>query len=1300
MLRFNILGPLEVVSGEERVALAGAKPQAILALLLLRLGEEVTSDALIEALWADDAPATARASLQVHVSKLRKAMAEHGQDALIETRGSAYVLLADPEQTDVARFTRMVAEGRDALTSGEASRARSLLTEALALWRGKPLTGLDVPGISTAWTRQMEDRREQALAMRAEASLTIGLQAEAVIDLEEARGQQPLNERYAESLALALYGCGRQGDALNVLADVRRRLSEELGMEPGQALIDVERRILAADPTLVPDRHEAESVPFREVRKTVTVVAVRLPSSDLETKRAATEALAELCSGVAEAMGGSLLPARSGRLLAVFGLPDVHEDDAERAVTMADSLRTSASSAGLEARVGIATGEVLAKVTGEREELLTHDPVEVADQLARRSRPGEVLLGLATSRLVQPVAEVEPAPLLIVDDDEGPLVAFRLLSLAVSKATRRPTAPMVGRERELDALRETVHRAFKERRPALVTVVGAAGIGKSRLVAAFAAGLGERVDVASGRCLPYGRDIGFWAIAEVVRAIAGIGAEDRVRTAKLRLADLVAGEPDSEFLAEQLGAVLGVSGSDPAPDETGWAIRRALEIAAGRRPLVVVFEDLQWADDTLLDLLAYVSSTAADAPLAFVCTARPELTERRPSWGRGGAESVTIRLDPLAEQDSGALLEWLLGRAELAAEARDRISAAAEGNPLFLEELLAILMDDGHLLETDGRWEAVTDLTAVPLPPTVRALLEARVDRLPSAERSVLESAAIVGREFGDEDLEDMMPTMSAADFAQALEALGGRDLIHVQRHSRPGSRSYAFRHILLRDVVYGGIPKDVRAHGHEVFGRAMERRAGERLVEVQEIVGYHLETALRLRREVGRPADAQLGALAAGHLGSAGRRALGRDDPAAAASLLGRAVECLPADDVAVPELLRLRGAALFDLGGFEEAEAALEAGLEAAERAGLEALRWRLIVEREHLASYLRPGDRGGEGTRKLAEEAIAELERLGDTGGTARAQRLLGEALLGEGRQEEAGLAFQEAFRLAGISGDERELALAPYTAELHGPMPLAPFIELGERHLAESSRPRPELPLRLGLAYAMAGRNQESMRAIADGLARAREVGGEFRIADGRVHEGAALLYMGDAAGAAAAQEQAVQALRNMGEKNVRSTAVALLGEALFRLDRLEDAAAAAAESREVAAEDDRASQMAWRQVMAKVAAVQGDMDRARGLAREATEIADATDLLAMAGQAHLDAAGGGGGAAAGRPPPPPPPPPPSAPPLWSCSRARGWKCPLSQRYRLRGLRDADHRGFGQDDKRLGFRQDEGPSLWAS
>jgi DNA-binding SARP family transcriptional activator len=1225
LLSFNILGPLEVVSGGKRIAVVGEKPPLVLALLLLRPGEEVSADSLIDALWADEAPATARSSLQVHVSKLRRLFAENGGEDLIRTRGSSYSLLVDPEQVDAWRFARLVAQGREALAS-DATRAHSLLTEALALWRGAPLSGLDVRGMPEGWTAHFEERWEQALALRAEASEALGLHAEAVADLETVRRERPLNERYAEMLALGLYRTGRASEALAVLADFRRRLSEELGLEPGPGLAETERRILANDPSLAVQGQESAAA-LREVRKTVTVVAVRLPGTDLESKRAATEALSDLCEGIADAMGGSLLPARSGRLLAVFGMPNVHEDDAERAVTMADSLRKSAASAGLEARVGIATGEVLVQVSGTEEELLTHDPVEVADQLARRSRPGEVLLGLAASRLVQSVAELEPAPLLIVDDEEGPLVAFRLLSLAAQKATRRPSAPLVGREREIDALRETVHRAFKERRPALVTLVGAAGIGKSRLIAAFAAGLGERVDVAAGRCLPYGRDIGFWAMAEVVRAIAGIGVGDRVRTAKVRLEDLVSGERDAEFLAEQLGALLGVSGSDPAPDETGWAIRRTLEIAARRRPLVVVVEDLQWADDTLLDLLSHVSQTASDAPLAIVCSARPELIERRPGWGGAGSESLTIRLDPLTEAESGDLLGLLLGRAEVAPEARDRISAAAEGNPLFLEELLSILMDDGHLLEIDGRWEAASDLTTVPLPPTVRALLEARVDRLPATERAVVEAASIVGREFDDEDLEDMMPELRARELAEALDALGRRDVIQVQRYSRPGSRSYVFRHILLRDVVYGGIPKDARALGHETYGRAMERRAGERLTEVQEIVGYHLETALRLRREIGRRVDPELGSLAAGHLASAGRRALGRDDAAAAASLFGRAVECVDRDDPAVPELLRLRGAALFDLGRFEDAEEALGAGLAAAERAGMEAQTWRLLVEREHVASYLRPGDKGGEGTRKVAEQAIRELTRLGDTGGSARAHRLLGEALLGEGRQDEAGRAFREGLRLASIAGDEREMALSPYTAELYGSMPLPAFIDLCESQLAELARPRPELYVRLGLAYAMAGRGDEAKRAIGDGLRRTQEVGGEFRVADGRVHEGAALLYLGDAEAAAVALEQAVKALRRLGEKNVRSTAVALLGEAFFRLGRLQDAAVAAEESREVAAEDDAASQMAWRQVMAKVAAVEGDMDEARRLIGEAVRIADQTDFLAMAGQAHLEAAAG-------------------------------------------------------------------------
>lgn len=1221
--QYSILGPLEVTVEGRRIAVGGPRVQAILAALLLEAGKEVPADALIEAVWGESPPPTARASLQVHISKLRRTLAANGIENTLITHGSSYSLTIPLEELDAARFRGLLGQGQTSLAAGDMRGAQEALSEALDLWRGDPLAGLDLPGLSHGEIRELEDLHDVATTLRLETELQQGRHLEIVPELAKARVARPLDERLATLSALALYRSGRQADALAELEVLRHALSDQLGMEPGPSVGELERRILSGDPSLTP---APERLVARELRKTVSVVALRLPSGDPEDVRAATAAVADILEGAAEHLGGWCPPARSGRLLGVFGVPTVHEDDAERAVRTADAIGRSALAMGLEVRVAVATGEVLVETGGAEVRLLTHDPIEVADQLARKAHPGEVLLGVATRRLAQAIVVVDPSPVLLVDDEEAPLVAHRLLEVAQTRATKRLSAPLVGRERELTRLRDAAQRALHERRPTLLTVIGPAGIGKSRLVAEFTAGLGDRVEVAATHCLPYGRDTGVWPVTQIVRAVAGLPEDGGAQVARRRLANFVAGEADGDVLRDQLGALIGLAPSSPAPDETSWAIRRAIELAAQRRPLVVVMEDLQWGDDSLLDLIGYVSSTVANVPVAFICSARPELVERRPNWASARADAETIRLEPLDQDETDDLLDQLLGTA-LTGSARDRIATAAEGNPLFLEEIVSILIDDGHLRQREGKWEAVGDVSSVPLPPTVKALLEARVDRLPREEREILEAVAIVGREFSDEDIEDLRPDEDATQTTAALDALCRRDLLELQRFSRPGSRWYTFRHILIRDVVYQAIPREARAADHERFGRARIERAGERLPEVQEMVGYHLETAFRLRRGLAAdPADlAALGRLAASHLGAAGRRAFGRDDIAAAANLFGRALACVGPDEPERGELARLRGAALFDLGRFDEAEEALRAGVEAGARGSDEALRWRLELERRHAVTYLRPGERSAADVLAFAEEGVAALTHLGDTAGVARAERLRGEALSLLGRQEEALEAFISGWRLAQEAGDERELALRPQPTGVHGPTPLPVVIQQCERLLAESPRPRPETVMRLGFAEALVGEEEKARRRLEEGLALAHDVGGAFRVADAEVYAGAAFLFLDDAQTAVVHLDRAVRDLRDIGEQSVRSTAVALLGEALFRVGRVDEADAAAAESKEIAAVDDQASQMAWRQVRAKVLVTRGDLEAAVAMIQEATEIADATDFLTMAALAHLDAA---------------------------------------------------------------------------
>ncbi|HSL11366.1 MAG TPA: BTAD domain-containing putative transcriptional regulator [Actinomycetota bacterium] len=1206
--------------GAEEVPIGSGQRRALLALLLRRPSEAIAADILIDGLWGDDPPATARTALQVHVSQLRKALGDHDGE-LIQTVANGYLIAIPDDSLDLRRFRRLLSEGRRALEGGDPARAHDLLAGAVTLWRGSPFEGVDLDGIGAGDAATLEEERDEARALRIEADLALGRHREVVPELEQLAVTHPFDERYAQLLALALYRAGRPADALAAIARLRRSLADDLGLDAGPAIERLERAILNADPSLTLGGVDEEHPP-RETRKVVTAVRFRLEhGGDPEARRGRVLAVSGLFREIVTRLDGTVDDGPPDRLTGVFGLPTVHEDDAIRGLRAAWELRERAPSAAADLRVGVATGEVIAETEGDRRRLLTTDPLDAAETLALSADPGDILLAQSTYRLARAVAGAEPHESVRLGDGRVASTAFRLRELAPEPTVQRPRAPIVGRDGELAAITAAFDMARADRRPRFVAVMGAAGIGKTRLADAAASALGARVAV--GRCLPYGRDITFWPIAEVIRDVAGVTEDDPLQTVHDKIASLVAGaEDDVAFLTAQLDAILGLSDEPPAPDELFWAVRRFVELAGADEPLVVVIEDLHWADEKVLDLLEYLRDVVKDASLLLLGLARPEVRERRASFGRRDGD-VVLELPPLPEEASAELVRHALGGAELEDDARRRLMMAADGNPLFLEELLSMLIDDGWLHHDGERWRVRAELGGVPLPPSVRALLEARLDRLPPDERDVLEAAAIVGRSFADRDLAELRPDVAPTIRMERLDALVARDLITVDRFAGAGDRSYSFHHILMRDAVYSAVPKERRAQDHERFGDALERRSGDRLGELEEIVGYHFETAWRLRTELGHPAD-DLGMRASRHLANAGHRALARDDPGAAASLFARARACLTGDNAATADLALHEAVASFRLGEFTAAERTLAAGIETAERRDDVAIRWRLLLERQELGSYHRPDEHGAEATRTVALDAIEALEALGDTAGVARAYRLLGDALVRAGRLDEALEAYATG---RGLTDDRDALARLehPLMGALHGPMPLDRYIAEAEAYLARTPRSSPESLVRLGLAYAMAGRHGDAEEMLAQALERARDVGGSFRVADAEVHEGFAHLFLGDPERAQHALADAVALLASIDERNVRSTALALLAEALFRTGDFDAAVDAAAESERLTAADDPASQIAWRGVTAKIWAARGRLPKATKLAREAVAIADRTEFLAIAAQAHLDLA---------------------------------------------------------------------------
>ena len=578
-----------------------------------------------------------------------------------------------------------------------------------------------------------------------------------------------------------------------------------------------------------------------ERRKVVTVLFCDVVGStalgeqtDPEALRALLGRYFERMQGIIESHGGAVEKFIGDAVMAVFGVPLVHEDDALRACRAAVEMRDALPELGIQGRIGVNTGEV---VTGTAERLVTGDAVNVAARFEQAAAPGEVLIGETTHELVQGTVDAEPVEPLVLKGKAEPVPAFRLLA-AHAAQERRHDSSFVGRERELGLLADAWERAMAEQRCELVTVVGDPGIGKSRLAAEALASIDARV--MRGRCLPYGAGITYWPVVEIVKQL-----------------DLLPTDPAA---AAAIRSLLGESDAGTSAEEIGWAFRKLLEEQA---PLVVVFDDIQWGEQTFLDLIEHVALLSSGASLLLLCMARPELLDSRPTW------PVTIRLEPLDDADT----ERLIG-IEVPEELRARIAAAAAGNPLFISEMLAMTQQAGDEVE---------------VPASLKALLAARLDQLDPAERRVLECGSVEGEVFHRGAVQTLAP--EEAQVTPRLAALVRRDLIRSDRPQFAGEDGFRFRHLLIRDTAYDALPKAVRAELHERFAAWVEQY-GE-LVELDEIVGYHLEQTCRYRSELGVRND-ELARVARRRLTVAGRRARRRGDKGAAVNLFQRAMEVL----------------------------------------------------------------------------------------------------------------------------------------------------------------------------------------------------------------------------------------------------------------------------------------------------------------------------------------------------------------------------------------------------------------------
>ena len=636
-------------------------------------------------------------------------------------------------------------------------------------------------------------------------------------------------------------------------------------------------------------------------RKTVTIVFIDVVEStqlgavlDPEELRRLMLRYFETVAEVLRRHGATVEKFIGDAVMAVFGVPAVHEDDALRAVRAAVEIRRAVHELnaaleqergfGIEIRTGINTGEVFAGDPSGEHTFVSGDAVNVAARLQQASGRGEILIGEGTRRLVRDAVLVEQieSPTL---RGAGDVAVWRLddvLDTALG-LSRRLDSPLVGRSRELVHLRAAFERAVEDKTNYLLTILGPAGIGKSRLAAELSSMLAGTARIVAGRCLPYGEGITFWPLREIVHDLA---PDDPA----FPIVSLLGDDSDAEVIAARIDGAIGRTAAAGTPEEAFWAVRKLFEALARERPLVVVLEDLHWAEPTFLDLVDHVADWSRDAPILLLCLARPELLDMRPDWAGGKLNSASLMLEPLTQTEADALIENLLGENELAADVRRQIADTAEGNPLFVEQMLALVAEAGR----DG---------ALEVPPTIQTLLAARLDHLGDAERLAIERASVVGTRFWVGAVTELMPAELRELVPSLLPLLVRKGLLRLDRSVVPGEDGYRWQHGLIRDAAYAAIPKQLRADLHERFATFIETVASERLTEVEEIVGYHLEQAFQYRSEFGDQAP-DLAARAAGRLGAAGRRALERGDISAGVNLLSRTVALLPPD---APERLPL---------------------------------------------------------------------------------------------------------------------------------------------------------------------------------------------------------------------------------------------------------------------------------------------------------------------------------------------------------------------------------------------------------
>jgi DNA-binding SARP family transcriptional activator len=1187
VVEIRILGPLEVVDADRgRLALPRGRARRLLAMLVVDAGGVMPTDRLLEDLWRGAPPPTASKALHGLISKLRKALAASLEgdtplDAVIETHPTGYRLAVDPEQIDAERFRRLVAEA-DAL---DARQRATALQHALDLWRGPALEEFAHEPFAQAAIASLEQARLAADERRIASELDAGRHAEVTGDLEALIAEHPFREELWAQFMLALYRSGRQAEALKAYKNARKTLIDELGVEPSPTLQRLERAILAHDPALELDAGpnsrttpvgstQVGSVPasrswLEETRQVVTVVFAEIEViaagrsvpeglEDAEAVRPLLRRVHRIASDTIARHGGSVEGFIGGILVAVFGVPEAREDDAWRAVRAAVQLRDELDALGSDPAVtaevvtrgGINSGEVVLGRPGIGQAAAAGRTVNLASRLQRQASHGELLLSEATHRLLGDALVAEPTD--IEHDAHKQLRGWRLVDVQRDSppAFIRNDAPIVGRDRELAELRELLTTVAQQRKAGLCTVVGEAGIGKSRLALEFTESVEGGVRILTGRCRTYGEGVTFWPLRDLLADV--VDGEPTLEA----IATLMGGGVEGDVAAGALANAIGVDGERGPRTPLLTATQRLFTELASKGPLVVLLEDIHSAEATFLDLVSGLRQSVT-GPVLLLCLARSELLEERRTWPTSGERVRLLELGPLARDESELLLARRLEGRTLPRGTSGPIVDLGQGNPLFLEQLTSALIETERAPSTTAGVGAGAG-EPMPLPPSLRTLLVARMMRLGPAERDVLRTAAVVGVRFATDLLEPLIPETSRPFLASHLNALIDRNFLQRVSRSRPAGRSfeYEFVHALVRQAAYHSLTHADRAELHERIAELLLDRD-----EPDELVGYHLERAYHEARTcgIGLTSLSELSERAGTRLAAAGLRAFGRLDYGGAENLLSRARTLLSPRHPLRTQVLRSLIAVSPAMGRFDSAEAAVGELLDELPRDATDERR-RVRLERLRLRMIKGPDPWRHKAFLTVGHQVLEDAVEVGDHVAASQAYYLLSFVHWREGHIADLERTAAAAVRYAGMSGDTRELTGAlwwPPRALVEGPARVEDALAACEQLLAEQHHP--------GVMM-----NIAALRAMADEFDAARELSDQARKEfSERLHVKRALSYValrrayieilaGELEAAEAVLRDSIDNTLEVGERDMIARIGAALAWLTARREAVEDA----------------------------------------------------------------------------------------------------------------------------------------------